>query len=60
MPKQTEITKVKEYANNKLFDQCLLSPKETIHQILSQSKNLKIMQNRNVYHLQPHVIFSNQ
>lgn len=60
MPKQTEITKVKEYANNELFDQCLLPPKETIHQMLSQSKNLKIMQNRNVYHLQPHVIFSNQ
>lgn len=57
MPKQTEITKVKEYANNKLFDHCLLSPKETIYQMLSQSKNLKIMQNRNVYHLQPHVIF---
>ena len=60
MPKQTEITKVKEYANNKLFDHCLLSPKETIYQMLSQSKNLKIMENRNVYHLQPHVIFSNK
>ena len=41
MPKQTEITKVKEYANNKLFDHCLLSPKETIYQTLSQSKKFE-------------------